>query len=420
MKPSRACALGLVATLVLPSLALAVDPPPDGGYPNNNTAEGEGALAPASPGFDNTAVGYHALMSVASTVSENTAVGSGALANTTTGGANVGVGFFALLNNTTGVFNVAVGYNALVASTTGVYNVAVGEEALQAHMNGGDNVAIGSGAMALGTTGSYNTAVGSNAMAFANGNDNVAVGDGALNLAQGSENIGIGQQAVLNASGNNNIAVGQYAGQSITTGGNNIFFGLSAGNNVTTGSNNIEIASQGAKKDSGVIRIGDPATQKQAYIAGVTGTTVATGVAVVVNTKGQLGVMTSSARYKDHIAPMAKASEALLALKPVTFRYKKEVDETATAQFGLVAEEVAKIDPDLVVKDESGQPYTVRYEAVNAMLLNEFLKEHRKVESLAGTVSELKVALREQAALLQKVSAQVQSTQPAPRVVANE
>ncbi len=424
--------LAIIALLCACGLAhvLAVQPPPDGGYPNNNTAEGDGALANDVPGFDNTGIGFNALKSVTSTAAENTGVGSNALSGTTTGTANVAIGYYALGANTTGGFNVAIGLGALVANTTASYNIAIGEEALQAHTSGGENVAIGSGAMALGTSGSYNTAIGDTAMAFANGSDNVAVGDGALNMANGDENIGIGQQACLNCAGDNNIAIGQFAGQSVTTGGSNILLGQNAGINITTGSNNIEIATAGTKKDSGVIRIGDAAAQKKTFIAAISGVTVS-GAAVMVNSKGQLGVATSSARYKEGIEPMKDASEAILSLRPVTFRYKKELDAEGTPQFGLVAEEVAKVDPDLVAKDESGKPYTVRYEAVNAMLLNEFLKEHRKVESQTAElqvtksqlesqgkeIAELKAALKEQAAQIQKVSARLESTRAVTQLV---
>jgi hypothetical protein len=211
----------------------------------------------------------------------------------------------------------------------------------------------------------------------------------------------------LNCSGNNNIAIGQYAGQSVTSGANNILLGLSAGHSVTTGSNNIEIASQGTKKDTAVIRIGDASTQKQTFIAGISGTTISNGVAVMVNSKGQLGVATSSARFKDDIQPMKDASEAILSLQPVTFRYKKELDSLGTPQFGLVAEQVAKVDPGLVARDDSGQPYTVRYEAVNAMLLNEFLKEHRAVEGQSKKLDEQTALIRDQAAKMAKLEAKV-------------
>jgi uncharacterized coiled-coil protein SlyX len=184
------------------------------------------------------------------------------------------------------------------------------------------------------------------------------------------------------------------------------------------------------------IRIGDPAVQSATFIAGVSGTTV-TGTAVVVNGSGQLGVAPSSARFKDAIKPMDKASEAVLALKPVTFRYKQEIDSKGTPQFGLVAEDVEKVNPDLVVRDAEGKVFTVRYEAVNAMLLNEFLKEHRKVEEQLATITELKSTVAQQqkdfqatavhqqkqiealTAGLQKVSAQLELSKPAPQVVNN-
>jgi uncharacterized coiled-coil protein SlyX len=426
--------------------ASAVQPPPDGGYPNNNTAEGDGALANDAPGFDNTGIGFNALMSVVSPGGGNVGVGSHALSATTTGSANVAIGFQSLIANTTGGFNIALGVNAMVANITGSYNVAIGEEALQAHTAGGDNVAVGSGAMALGTSGSYNTAIGSTAMAFANGNDNIAVGDGALNAANGDENIGIGQQACLNCAGDNNIAIGQFAGQSVTSGASNVLLGQNAGLNITTGSNNIEIATAGTKKDSGVIRIGDAAAQKKTFIAGISGVTVS-GAAVMVNSKGQLGIATSSARYKEAIKPMKEASEAILSLKPVTYRYKKELDPQRIPQFGLVAEEVAKVDPDLVLKDDQGHPYTVRHEAVNAMLLNEFLKEHKTVEKQSATIVKMESAaagqeekiarlqaslseqqreianlvttMKQQAAELRQVSEQVQAKPPPRQLVAD-
>ena len=157
--------------------------------------------------------------------------------------------------------------------------------------------------------------------------------------------------------------------------------GANAGSNLTTGSNNIDIGSAGSAGESGKIRIGKQGTQNGAFIAGIAGVAV-TGTPVVVNANGKLGVATSSARFKEQIKPLNDASEAILKLKPVSFRYKEEVNPDKAPQFGLVAEEVEKVDPQLVVHDEEGKPFTVRYEAVNAMLLNEFLKEHRKVADL--------------------------------------
>ncbi len=352
-----------IAAATLSTSALAVEPPPGGGYPLENTALGTDALFSFSgPDGSNTAIGFEALYSD-TTGSGITAVGDQALSKNTTGNDNTGVGLFALANNTTGTFSVAVGDNALAGNTTGGGSVGVGYTALSTNETGSGNVAVGFGAMSLGTSGDYNTAIGNGAMSFSNGSENTALGDSAMNHASGSSNIAIGRSAGLNMAGDNNIVIGLYAGQ-----------------NLTTGANNIEIGHEGMARDANMIRLGDPGTQKKTFIAGISGTTVPNGVAVMVTSKGQLGVATSSARYKEKIQPMKDASEAILSLKPVTFRYKKELDPENTPQFGLVAEDVAKVDPDLVAKDEQGKPYTVRYEAVNAMLLNEFLKEHRKVE----------------------------------------
>jgi hypothetical protein len=206
--------------------------------------------------------------------------------------------------------------------------------------------------------------------------------------------------------------------------------GFFAGQNLTTGSNNIDVANGGVAAESDTIRIGNevavadlegimhPAHTKT-FIAGISGATASGGVAVFVNSSGQLGTMTSSERFKDEIKPMAKASEAILALKPVTFRYKKEIDAKGMPQFGLVAEEVAKVNPDLVARDRDGKPYAVRYEAVNAMLLNEFLKEHRTVQELKKEIAALTATVKEQAAQMQKVSAQIEASKPAPQTVLN-
>jgi hypothetical protein len=188
--------------------------------------------------------------------------------------------------------------------------------------------------------------------------------------------------------------------------------GDSAGTNLTTGNNNIDIGNLGVAGEAKTIRIGTQGTQRQAFIAGISATAVS-GRAVMISSTGQLGVAPSSARFKDEIKPMDRASEAIYALKPVTFRYKKEIDAERTPEFGLVAEEVEKVNSDLVARDEQGKPYTVRYEAVNAMLLNEFLKEHRKFEQLEKQVAALTAGL-------QKVSAQLELNKPAPQTVLND
>ena len=204
----------------------------------------------------------------------------------------------------------------------------------------------------------------------------------------------------------------------LSKGSNNIALGSLAGANLTSGDNNIDIGNSGAGAESNTIRIGDSALQNRTFVAGISGIPV-TGTTVVVSGSGQLGVSPSSQSFKDEIKPMDKASEAILELKPVTFRYKHELDPEGISQFGLVAEQVEKVNPDLVARDNQGKPYTVRYDAVNAMLLNEFLKEHKKTERLEATVASLIATVKEQAAQIQKVSAQLEASKPAPQVVNN-
>jgi trimeric autotransporter adhesin len=291
--------------------------------------------------------------------------------------------------------NTASGFRALFGNTEGSYNTAVGHHALANNSTGEQNTASGFSALFSNTEGVSNTANGQSAlMENTTGNNNVAVGIGALGF---------------NSTGSNNIAVGQ-----------------SAGANLTTGDNNIDIGNVGVAGESDTIRIGTQGTQTRTFIAGIRGTPIMGGVPVGVKSDGQLGVKPSSARYKQAIQPMAKASEAILALKPVTFRYEKELDPKGALQFGLVAEEVAKVNPDLIVADDQGNPFTVRYEEVNAMLLNEFLKEHRKNEQQEATIEKLKAEIatlsamvKEQASQIQKVSAQVELSKPAPQTVLN-
>jgi Chaperone of endosialidase len=226
--------------------------------------------------------------------------------------------------------------------------------------------------------------------------------------------------------------VGSNAGTSLTTGSNNVLVGANAGLSLTTGSNNIDIGNQGVTGEAAKIRIGKQGTQTATYIAGIYGKTVASGtkVGVMIDSTGKLGTVVSSARFKEAIKPMDKASEALLALKPVTFRYKQELDPDGIPQFGLVAEQVEKVNPDLVVRDEDGKVNTVRYEAVNAMLLNEFLKEHGQVQQLKATVAQqqeefhAKFAHQQKqiealTATVQKVSDQFALSKPTPQLVAN-
>ena len=203
-----------------------------------------------------------------------------------------------------------------------------------------------------------------------------------------------------------------------TTGSSNIALGANAGGNLTTGTNNIDIGNAGVAAEANTVRVGMQGTHRRTFIAGISGVAVA-GSTVVVNASGQLGIAASSERFKDEIKPMDKASEAILTLQPVTFRYKKSIDPDGVPQFGLVAEEVAKVNPDLVARDAKGEVYTVRYDQVNAMLLNEFLKEHRKNEEQEKTIAELKSGMmalaamvKEQESQIQKVSAQLATASP--------
>jgi hypothetical protein len=225
--------------------------------------------------------------------------------------------------------------------------------------------------------------------------------------------------------------VGRVALYSNTTGSLNTAVGIFAGHDLTTGDNNIDIGNNvvGVAGESNTIRIGD-ADITDTFIRGISGSTVPNGVTVIVNGNGRLGTIVSSARFKDEIQPMNKASEAIFALKPVAFRYKKELDPDRIPQFGLVAEEVEKVNPDLIIRDKEGKPYTVRYEQINAMLLNEFLKEHRKVEKLEATVAQQQTSFQSRLAEqemqiqtlvsgLQKISARVEMSKPATKVASN-
>jgi hypothetical protein len=406
----------------------------DGDLGNRNTAEGSQALASLTNGSDNTGMGFNSLHGD-SFGSFNTAYGVNALEHSDSIN-NTAVGWSALQANTSGDNNTAIGLQALVFNTIGSGNTAVGVDALE-HNNGNSNTATGWQALDRNETGDRNTAHGYQALLLnLNGSFNTADGFGALrgNLT-GSQNTAQGYEALFSNTtgsfgfvGNNNTADGFHALYNNTIGSNNIGLGNEAGSNLTTGNNNIDIGSNGVAGESGVIRLGN--LQSATFIAGINGVAVS-GVSVIVDANGQLGTIVSSLRFKDDIKPMDKASEAILSLKPVTFRYKHEIDPKNVPQFGLVAEDVEKVNPDLVVRDAKGKVFTVRYEAVNAMLLNEFLKEHKKVEELEATVVQLKTAaaqqqkdftahLKEQDAKIQKVNDKVELKHPAPQMVDNQ
>jgi Chaperone of endosialidase len=366
--------LGWAFVLVLPE-AHAVTPAPDGGYPGGNTAEGENALLSLSAGTYNTAVGFLSLRSDTSG-NFNTGLGAGTLlANT--GDQNTATGAGALLSNTSGILNTAAGGFALFNNTIAGANAAFGNYALLSNTEGGNNTAVGVSALQRNTSGDSNTAVGLDAL------------------------------------------------QNNTTGARNTALGINAGFNVTTATNVICIGAIGDNVDN------------SCFIDNILGSTLAIPEPVMIDSNtGQLGTTTSSRRFKRDIRVMESASESILALKPVTFYYKS--DKTNTPQFGLIAEEVAEVNPALVLLDKEGKPHTVRYDAVNAMLLNEFLKEHRKMQKLEvaiahqrndfeATIAELKKEIANIAARsnghekqVQRVNPQIERSKAAPGTVASK
>ena len=502
----------------------AVSPPPDGGYPGGNTAEGHLALASlnTSAGLYNTAVGVYSVLSLtdgnfntgvgagtlfANTADENTATGAGALFSNTTGAFNTANGAFALFSNTDGSSNTAIGIEALLSNTTGGQNTAGGElalvsntdgdantaigaDAMQANTQGDSNTAIGALTLLLNTTGSRNTATGFQALFSNTTDDNTAYGYQALldsttgtsNTATGTqalmsnttgqantatgfhalqsntiglENTASGQSAlssntmgssntatgsfalVSNTEGVGNTASGAVALLSNTTGNYNTAYGRGALESNTSGSFNTAIGHQAGFNQTfgnANVYIGDgmagvAGESNACYIGSIFGQTSVNGIPVLINSSNKLGTTTSSKRFKEDIKPMGAVSEALFSLTPVTFQYKKEIDPAGTSQFGLVAEDVEKVNPDLVVRDKEGKPYSVRYDHVNAMLLNEFLKEHRKVEQQEATIAQLRQdfqsGLAEQEKKietltkgLEKVDAELEVTKPAPERVA--
>ena len=396
--------------------AFAVTPAPDGGYPNFNTAEGTNALFSLTNGDRNTANGFAALYSNTGGF-QNTANGAAALQHNTTGNYNTANGALALFYNTTGSENTVNGVDALFYNTTGSENTANGYQALGFNRTGSDNTANGAYALFFNRTGYNNTANGVDALLNnRSGRSNTANGFDALyNNTGGSFNTAEGFNALLSNNGSNNIGLGYSAGSSLTTGGGNVCIGSGifgvAGESNTTRIRNIYSSFASAR-------------------------------AVYVNADNKIGTLVSSRRFKDEIKPMDKASEAILALKPVTFRYKKEIEPNGAIMFGLIAEEVEKVDPELVTRNDKGEVETVRYEAVNAMLLNEFLKEHRTVQELKSTsttqeamITQLKSTVAQQqqdfqsrlaeqqkqikalASGLEKVNNQREMSKPAPQMV---
>ena len=408
----HAFAVFALACLAFVQNAEAVSPAPDGGYPGGNTAEGQNALFSLNSGTYNTALGFSSLRSnttgnlntalgagtlLLNTGDENTATGAAALLSNTTGSANTANGSQTLLSNTTGNSNTATGVFALLHNTTGSFNTANGVDALDLNITGSFNSAIGFDALVSNTVGIQNSATGYQALYFNTGSFNTANGVFAL---------------FNNTTGDSNTAYGVNALFHSTIGSANTAVGVGAGNGVMTASNVIAIGAEGADVDSSCF-IGNIYSNNQPVVG-------TDPDYVTVTSTGRLGRGNiSSRRYKHDIKPMATTSEALFGLKPASFRYNKEYDATQTLAFGLIAEEVAEVYPDLVGRNARGQPESVRYDQINALLLNEFLKEHKKVQALEVTVARqqkgmetLATRLKEQAAQIQKVSAQLAAASP--------
>ena len=423
-----------LGSFALSPIAQAVVPAPDGGYAGNNTAEGQNALLSLTSGTFNTAVGWLSLKSdttgqfntalgagalFANTGDQNTATGARALFRNSTGFDNTADGTFALLSNTTGSDNTATGYqrtpsatplrnsntadgvSALANNTTGQLNTAVGASALLSNTTGNNNTANGVSALASTTTGQLNTAIGASALLRnTTGNSNTANGVLALaNTTTGQLNTAIGASALLsNTTGNSNIALGFGAGADATHGNNNVYIGTQE---------------RGVAGESDTTRIRNILNTVQPFQSNVVGF-------VTVGPGNRLGNGSfSSRRYKDDIKPMDKASDEIFALKPVSFRYKKEFEPTHSQQYGLIAEDVAKVDPNLVVYDEEGKVRSVRYDVISNMLLNEFLKEHRKNEQQEATIARQEKQIEALTGGLQKVSVQLEMNRSTKKVVLN-
>jgi hypothetical protein len=388
---------------------------------DNNTACGAGALRANTVGNQSTAIGFNALRS--NTRGGNVAIGSSALESNTTGQGNTACGTNSLYKNIGGDYNTAGGFRALAMNTYGSFNTATGYRALEnnnannntatgyralgINSDGSDNTATGYRALANNSTGNRNTASGHNALrnngtGFSNtamgwnaiercqySINNTAIGTSALRNTGatgigGWDNTAIGAGALYgNTTGTSNTAIGVHALYSNMTGRGNAAVGSFAGRDLTSGSNNIMIANVGLAADDATIRIGTSGTHTRAFIAGIHDVAITGGSVVLINSSGQLGATTSSRRFKEEIRDMGDATERLLELRPVTFRYRPEVQSgERPLEYGLIAEEVAEVFPDLVVYDEEGQPFTVKYHLLSSMLLNELKKTHAELAEL--------------------------------------
>ena len=377
--------LSIVVSVFVPAIVMADCPSTP--FPclqssvDGNSGFGTSALSSNTEGGNNTALGYEALISNTSGAS-NTATGAEALHENTTGEQNTAQGDHALYSNSTGTNNTASGWRALYSNTTGGLNTATGAGALYHTTVGEKNTASGQTALHFNTSGKNNTATGTAAL-YNNttGIDNAAFGFLALmSNTNGGSNSALGNSSLSNnTTGRRNTGVGFGALSANTTGSDNIAIGMNASSAPKAGFNNILIGNVGTTTDTKTIRIGKQGTQLKTFIGGIRGTTVS-GAAVLVSTTGQLGVQSSSRRHKENIRPMADASVALMKLRPVTFLYKEaDADGNKPVQFGLIAEEVAEVLPELVVRDDKGQPETVAYHVLPSLLLNEYQKQQVKL-----------------------------------------
>jgi polyhydroxyalkanoate synthesis regulator phasin len=353
---------------------------------NENSAFGADALSSNTDGTGNTASGVNALTSN-TTGTANTASGVNALLSNTVGNENTAAGSRALMANTMGALNTATGFDALLDNTTGNFNTAAGVQALEFNTTGGNNTATGMNALVSNTTGSNNTAAGTSALfSSTTGGNNTATGDGALES---------------NTTGIENTANGTFA-LSLATGGSNIGIGFNAGANLTTGDNNIDVGNAGVAAEANTIRIGTQGTQTATFIAGIFGgPTIKKGCDVVASTTGLLGCAKSSARYKRDIRDMGDASDKLMKLRPVIFQYKEDSD--GIQQYGLIAEEVEKVYPELVIDGSDGKAETVEYQVLPAMLLNEVQKQSRQLAQKDAQIG----ALQRQLVALQKKDSEI-------------
>ena len=418
----------------------ATDTPDPGSLPTSNTADGQGALGSLTTGLYNSAFGFLSVLSL-SDANFDTGVGAGALL-VDNGGSNTAVGAGALFSNTTGSDNTAVGAFALFNSTTAGLNVAVGDSALVS-FNGttafdGANTALGSIALSAETSGEENVAVGRRALeSLVSGSNNVAVGWRAGDNYTGGEtnNICIGSSTGGTAGESNAIRIGDNS----TSGGIDVVNNSTLANVVTIGPG---LSTQGITiltlLGFGNVSIGNglqtTTGASTCNIGGIFNQTPPAGSHLVtVGPNNQLADATlSSRRFKKDIAPIDKMSEGILALRPVTFHWK--TDNTNEPEFGLVAEEVAEVNLNWITRNPQGEISGVRYETIPILLLNEFLKVHKKVEEQQANIAELKstvaqqqkgmevltAQLKEQAAQIQKVSAQLEVNKPAPTVVVNK